>query len=381
MSIERLALVTDGPIERQDGVQRYTATVGEWMADQGIDVHYFTSGPRSEPYEAHSGTVHTLARTVSMSGNGNEFGAAVFPRRAQRSMDLLREGGFDIAHVQLPDGPFVGARVRRALGRTATAVVGTYHLMPMGKSDEVLLGAVGRLSRHLDRKLDGLTATSGMVAEFASSVTGRACDVVPPPVQLGSVPKTTHTDPVITYTGRLAKRKGVESLLHGYAELANQWSDAPPLQLIGDGPERHRLERITGQLGLQSRVSFLGRLSDDEMVDHLRRSAMAVYPAIGGESFGLVLVEAMRSGVPVIAASNPGYASTLQGHESQLFPPSNPGAFAEAARRVLSLDNAERKELITKQHVTAEQFSLNQVGPALIESYEQAMVSLHAVVE
>ena len=47
MSIERLALVTDGPIERQDGVQRYTATVGEWMADQGIDVHYFTSGPRS----------------------------------------------------------------------------------------------------------------------------------------------------------------------------------------------------------------------------------------------------------------------------------------------------------------------------------------------
>lgn len=139
----------------------------------------------------------------------------------------------------------------------------------------------------------------------------------------------------LLYVGRLEPRKGLPTLLGALERLG---PEAPPLWVAGDGHLRGELEaRASGLAG----VEFLGEVSEEQKWALLRRARLLIAPSLGGESFGIVLTEAMACGTPPLAADNPGYREVLRDRFDQLiFPVQDEARLAE---RIRALCSAERE--------------------------------------
>jgi glycosyltransferase involved in cell wall biosynthesis len=182
-----------------------------------------------------------------------------------------------------------------------------------------------------------------MIAPYAE---GRPVTVIPYGVPL---PETEagplvgpSMPPRILFVGRLVARKGVDRLLEGLATIADrEWR----LEIVGFGPERDPLERRAAELGLSSRVEFLGRVSSDELVAAYRRAACFVLPATlderaDTEGLGVVLLEAMSHGVPVVATRRGGIVDIVEDGRTGLLVEDEPAAIAHAVAAIL--DDPER---------------------------------------
>lgn len=142
----------------------------------------------------------------------------------------------------------------------------------------------------------------------------------------------------LLFLGRLEPRKGLEVLLRALALLGPR---APELRVAGDGYLRPRLEALAQELGVRAR--FLGAVEEDHKWQLLHQAQLLVVPSLGGESFGIVLLEAMACGTPPLAADNAGYAAVLQEQgEHLLARAADPVDLAEKLRRLL--DSPQRRE-------------------------------------
>jgi phosphatidylinositol alpha-mannosyltransferase len=148
----------------------------------------------------------------------------------------------------------------------------------------------------------------------------------------------------IFYVGRLETRKGVKYLIKAFKLLSEQQSDVS-LVIAGDGPERNKLEQLAKDLDIDpARITFLGYITDDEKLRYLHTADLFCAPALYGESFGIVLLEAMAAGLVTVAGNNPGYASVMQGMGAISLV--NPKDCAELARRLdLLLHESELRDL------------------------------------
>ena len=159
----------------------------------------------------------------------------------------------------------------------------------------------------------------------------------------GSIPTTRGSTScarpgksTILFVGRLESRKGLPTLLEAYGQLRRARSDAR-LVVVGDGPMRWGYESQVAAMGIPD-VEFAGRVSSELLPRYYASADIFCAPATGGESFGIVLLEAMASGVPVIASSIPGFSSVVTHDvDGVLVPPRHPkdwaAALARAARR------------------------------------------------
>jgi phosphatidylinositol alpha-mannosyltransferase len=111
--------------------------------------------------------------------------------------------------------------------------------------------------------------------------------------------------------GRLEKRKGVKYLIKAFKVLQERMPEAQ-LLIGGTGPDREKLEALVSEQDIQN-VQFLGYLEDAEKIRIMQKADVFCSPALYGESFGIVLLEAMACGTPVVAGANPGYQTVLQG--------------------------------------------------------------------
>ena len=112
------------------------------------------------------------------------------------------------------------------------------------------------------------------------------------------------------YVGRLETRKGVKYLLKAFAILSSKYPDVN-LIIAGDGPNRDKLKQLSSELGLKN-VSFLGYIDDEKKLELLSHADLFCSPALFGESFGIVLLEAMASGTVTVAGSNSGYIDVMK---------------------------------------------------------------------
>lgn len=188
--------------------------------------------------------------------------------------------------------------------------------------------------RTVLRDLHALTAVSEPAAEYVSSLTERPITIIPNGIDLGRytfMPKAEASSPrTILYVGRLEHRKGLKYLLRAYQLLKQSGVDVR-LLIAGEGPDRPRLELMVHELGIAN-VTFLGYVGDEEKIRLLERADLFCSPAIFGESFGIVLLEAMASGAVTVAGNNPGYASVMR--ELGALSLVNPRDAVEFARRL-----------------------------------------------
>jgi glycosyltransferase involved in cell wall biosynthesis len=148
-------------------------------------------------------------------------------------------------------------------------------------------------------------------------------------------PPTDPREHVILFVGTLSKNKGIKYLLQAFAEVCHSFKDPDlRLDLVGDGPEKQSLMDLVKQLEIQSKVSFLGSLSQKEVSCRMRQSLLFVLPSLR-EGFGVVLLEALASGTPCIGSLTGGIPDIITPDVGRLVPPEKPVALKDAILEIL----------------------------------------------
>lgn len=371
----KIALVLDDSIDRPDGVQQYALTLGRYLQRQGHEVHYVCSTASRDDV-----MVHSLARNMAVKFNGNGLRIPLPTSRKALRAFLDRER-YDVIHVQTPHSPLFAARVvdeaRRVQARTVR-IVGTFHILPDGAVSSFGTHVLGRVLRRNLRKFDAFAAVSAPAAVFAREAFGIDCVVIPNAVDVatfaGAVrhrrPPRQPTDRVVVaFLGRLVERKGALELVRALGALSADVRDRLDVRIGGKGPLRGDLEAAIETLGLEQIVRLEGFVSEQDKPQFYADADLAVFPATGGESFGIVLIEAMAAGAGVVmGGDNPGYRSVLGDRSDVIVDARDAEVFASALARVME-DTDLRATIHAEQATRLQAYDINVTGAAMVELY------------
>ena len=268
-------------------------------------------------------------------------------RERRRLHAWLREEAFDVIHFHTVWDPFLPLQILAAAGSAAR--VATFHDTPPGTfSGRMTRRAFTVLSRILYRWLDAVIAVSSSPMGHLHKRTDRPIHLVPPFVDLGpffagAAPVSDGGPARVLFLGRLDARKGVTVLIEAAARLK---AAGHPIRLTiaGTGEEEPALRRQVAAAGLVQDM-FIGSVAEADKPALYAAHDIFCSPASEGESFGIVLTEAMASGLPVVACDNAGYRTVLGERAPDcLVPPNDPAALADRLA-VLASDAELRNEL------------------------------------
>jgi phosphatidylinositol alpha-mannosyltransferase len=176
----------------------------------------------------------------------------------------------------------------------------------------------------------------------------------------------------VLFVGRLDARKGIEVLLRAMPAVLKALPDAR-LTVIGQGPMQGRARRLAAGLGVSERVDFAGAVSQDELPRFYAECDVYCAPSLGGETLGIVLLEAMASGVPVVASDIPGYDETIRADvDGLLTKPEDPAALAAALVRVLG-DPGLRMRLARAGLARAVEYAWPAIARKTLDFYRELL--------
>lgn len=327
------------------------------------------------PYDLrHPGGVQThttaLSQALARLGHESEVFAPTRPLRVRlggtradltwHPADLWRLRSFlrrphDILHIQEPMLPLLGPLALMHPG--VVPVVVTLH------SAETLAcrfyRATRPLSRHLLGRADATICASEVSGAVAEDVLSGSPHLISPCLDLApflSVQPASDSDTIL-FVGRDEPRKGIGVLLEAMRRL-------PDVRLVVAGPVRESTRRLA-----DSRTTFLGSVPHEQIPELMESAACAVFPATGGEALGLVLVEAMAAGLPVIASDIPGYRiATDDGASALLVPPDDPVVLAARIRELMHRVDS-RGDLAARGRETAQRFAATTIAEQHLELY------------
>jgi phosphatidyl-myo-inositol alpha-mannosyltransferase len=369
-----IGLVFDDSLDKPDGVQQYVLMMGRWLTAQGHAVHYLV-GETARTDLSH---MHSLSRNVTVRFNQNRM-AIPLPARLKPIRAVLAAEKFDVLHIQVPYSPALAGRIIKAAA-PQTAVVGTFHVAPY--SNLVTLGnrLLGLWVRGSLRRFDAMMSTSVPAAQFAKQTFKIDSAVVPLPLELGrfydSKPFTRYIERKnVVFLGRLVERKGCQYLLQAVAQLhaGNIWPVDAHVTICGGGPLERQLKQYVTTHKLDDIVEFTGYISEEDKPRYLAGADVVVYPSTGGESFGIVLLEAMAAARgAVLAGNNPGYASVMAPRPDSLFDPRDTKELANKLRKLLT-STRERTVSHRWQREYVRQFDIPEVGAQVMRIYHEAL--------
>jgi phosphatidylinositol alpha-mannosyltransferase len=354
------------------GVQEIVIQLQKSLADKGHDVKIITPRPRTHLDVAPKDMI-LVGRSAKMNtpfATMVDFG---FEADGDEIQSILDTEQFDVLHFHEPWVPLLS---RQILSRSTSINVATFHATPpttvMSKS---LLNVVVPYTRSVLKYLHAYTAVSDSAAEYIRSMTTESVEIVPNGVDLDrfvrGAPGAKKATKTILYLGRLEKRKGVDYLLQAYGRLRETHDDVK-LVIAGSGVKRKSLEKYVEQYELPD-VHFAGFIPEEEKVALLTSADIYCSPALYGESFGIVLLEAMAVGTPVVAGNNAGYASVMTGRgRVSLVNPKSTEDFAQ--RLELLLYDEQIRELWrswANEHV--QQYQFDRIADAYEAVYKQAL--------
>lgn len=326
----KIGLVLPYDIAKGGGVKEHILAQQAELNRRGHEVYVITPQPRDyepEPID------HVLFLGTSTDFKSPHTTIQVSAGVNEKIDSVLEEHQFDILHFHEPWIPMISAQI---LSRSKCINVATFHAkLPETLMTRTVIKVVTPYTKGVLKYIDEFTAVSEAAAEYVCSLTDKPVTLIPNGIDL-SVYKAparrsdNKKSKSIFYVGRLEPRKGVKHLLHAFKILADNDPDIT-LLIGGDGPDRTKLESLAAELGLKN-VVFLGFISDKEKLHYLRTADLYCSPALYGESFGIVLLEAMATRLVTVAGDNPGYASVMKGLGAISLV--NPKHHAEFARRL-----------------------------------------------
>ena len=297
------------------------------------------------------------------------------PAARRDGAKLVGGAQFDVVHsfFAVPSGAVGAALARRATAPHVLTVIGADIFDPSRVSPD-RFPPLGAAVRRVVRGADGVTAISRDIARRAEQLTGRAgITVIPCAVEAPGLPARDRTslgwadgDVVVLTIARLVARKGLETLVRAVGRAGRPLR----LEVVGDGPERPRLEALA-LAEAPGRVAFAGALDGSEKA---RRLASAdVFALVSAhEGFGLVYLEAMLAGLPVLAGTVGGQTDLLDDERNALLVPPGDADAAEAALRRLADDARLRARLAEAARTTAAAYTPERMAADYLDAYARA---------
>lgn len=342
----KVGLVSPYSLTVPGGVQNQVLGLARALRRQGVDTRVL--GPCDGPPPDVG--VTALGNSIPTAANGSVAPVAPDPPAQLRMVWALRSERFDVLHLHEPFAP--GPNYMALLTKPAP-IIGTFHAAGRSSSYRYLPGLV----RYLAGRLDHRCAVSEQARSLVAEVIDGEIEVVFNGVEIGGHETTTQPTqgPTIFFLGRHEPRKGLAVLLGAMAHL-------PPevrLWIGGDGPETDELRRAAAG---DPRIEWLGRVSGAEKLRRLRSCDVFCAPSLRGESFGVVLLEAMAADTAVVASRIDGYAAVARdGVDALLVPPGDEQLLAETIRRVL-FEPGVRTGMVRSGRERVEEYSMDRLA-------------------
>jgi phosphatidylinositol alpha-mannosyltransferase len=306
--------------------------------------------------------VTPLGRSVPTAANGSVAPLAPDPSAQLRTIRALRDEGFDVVHLHEPIAP--GPCMTTTLFADAPKV-GTFHAAGQSAGYRVMGWALRRVAARLDHRV----AVSPDAMALAQAALGGEYELLYNGVEVDRFavgPVQPADGPTIFFLGRHEPRKGLEVLLEAVADLPRDVR----VWVGGDGPQSAELRE---RFAHDPRIEWLGRITDDEREARMRGCTVYCSPSVRGESFGMVLLEAMAAGCALVASDLEGHRNVAtDGRDALLAPVGDAAALAKALRRVLD-DDALRKELVAGGRRRADDLSMVHLAERYVAIYEQVI--------
>ena len=340
------------------GVQSQVVGLSEAMRRLGHEVELLAPcDDLKPPYE-----MVCLGPSLRLRANGSVAPTGLRARTLFNLRHRLRHSDFDVVHLHEPLAPGPSLVT---LASVDVPVIGTFHRQ--GASVAYL--AWGKVFKHLANRLAGRFAVSSEAAQTARRVIGGDYKVVGNGVDLerfASGPVWPTQNKTVLFLGRHEHRKGLEVLLDAIPRVD---SDVQ-FWIAGDGPESPELHRKYSRL---ANVHWLGRISDAEVALRLGAADVFVAPSLYGESFGVVLLEAMASRTAIVASDISGYRDVARdGQEAVLVEVGDSGAVARSIDSILQND-ALRERLVSNGLLRAAAFSMDNLAKVYIGAFQEAL--------
>lgn len=352
----RVGIVCPYSITVPGGVQEQVLGLARALRAKGHPTRVLAPADGPPP----DGWVTPLGNSIPTAANGSVAPIAPDPSAQLRLIRAVRDEGFDVLHLH---EPMVPGPTMTACFLKPTPLVGTFHAAGNSASYELMTPALRWLAGRLDLRAAVSAEAEALAIEhlggtyehlFNGIEVGRFANVEPWPT----------SGPTILFLGRHEPRKGLDVLLDALPALP-----AGVTVWIGsDGPDTDRLKvRHAGD----PRIQWLGRLSDEEKRRRLAGADIFCAPSLRGESFGVVLLEAMSAGAAIVASDLSGYRLVARpGIDGVLVEPGDPAALADALVSVLA-DPVRRAELVTTGRARAQSFSMDTLADRYLELYER----------
>mgnify|MGYP001825322203 CR=1 FL=1 len=326
----RVALVSPYSVSVPGGVQNQVLGLAREL--RRVDHEVAVVAPVDGPVPAG---VMSVGRSITISTNGSFARVAPYPAAVWRALQILRRHAFDVVHLHEPFSPSITIPVMLARPRP---LVGTFH----AAGDQPAYRWLGRSFRLLSRRLDARAAVSETAAAPVRRYLGGTYEVLFNGIDARRFDRggpARVEPPVVLFIGRDEPRKGLAVLLDALPLLPSELT----VWVAGPRTDNGHLRR---RHGADPRICWFGELTESEKIDRLRAASVVCIPSLQAESFGVVLLEAMAAGTPIVASDLPAYRSVTDGgRAAQLFTAADPAALADGVRRVLrdhDVANAQR---------------------------------------
>ncbi len=329
----RVALVSSYALSAFGGVQEQALAMSRELTRRGHDV--LLVAPDRHDHATYDTPAHVarFGAVLKVPANGSRAPLTLSPVASRRAARTIADFRADVVHFHEPFAPLIAWAALRAHGAPAVA---TFHRGGGGPALSLTTPLLRRLARHLDE--------AAAVSESAAATIEAACGIEATVLYNGfemerfaATPRERGDETVLLVLGRHEERKGIAHAINAVrshnAKDEGRWH----LVVLGDGPQRQSLEALAAG---DDSIEFVGALGDEEKRRWLRRATALIAPSVGGESFGMILLEGMASETPVVASDIEGYHEAASGFAT-LFTPGDDVSLESAIERALRDETAD----------------------------------------
>jgi phosphatidylinositol alpha-mannosyltransferase len=363
------------------GVQEVVLALRDGIQARGHKAYIITPQPRDYKGMAPEGVIFigggtTVKKPFDTAG---QIAASVDTDKLEQ---ILEEQQFDILHFHEPWVPMLS---RQILLRSEAINIGTFHAtLPDRFMTRTIERVITPYTRSILKYLDVMTAVSPSATTYVRTLSTRNVSIIANGIDLKKYKfsEKPAAEPgkhkKILYVGRLEKRKGVKYLIQAFAVL-RQVHPEYQLLIAGNGPDREKLEEFIKDNNIRG-VSFLGYIDEQDKLDLLHEADIFCSAALYGESFGIVLLEAMASGCVTVAGNNAGYESVMSGRGQVSIV--NPKDTVEFARRLALLGSDEELRSLWRKWARseAEKYNYDRIIDQYMAVYQAAYAKKNKVV-